>query len=128
MSNIPEGLRYSEDHEWLNYDADTGIATVGITDYAQGELGDIVFLEFPEIGQEVKAHDVIGTIEAVKTVAELFSPVGGKVTEVNSTLDDSPETVNADAYGDGWMIKIKVADANEVDSLLDAAGYAAHVG
>lgn len=128
MSNIPEGLRYSEDHEWLSYDAETGIATIGITDYAQGELGDIVFLEFPEVGQEVKAHDVAGTIEAVKTVAELFSPISGAVSEVNLALDDHPETVNSDPYGDGWMMKMKVADEGELDAMLDSAGYAQHVG
>ena len=128
MSNIPEALRYTEDHEWVAFDADIGVATIGITDYAQGELGDVVFLELPDAGRSVSKGDTCGTIEAVKTVADLYAPLDGEIAEVNDALDAQPELVNTDPYGDGWMLKMKVADPAAVDALLDAGGYAQHVG
>lgn len=128
MSQIPENLRYTEDHEWIQYDADSGVATIGITDYAQGELGDVVFLELPAAGSSYAKGETCGTIEAVKTVADIFSPVAGEVVEANAALDDAPERVNADPYGDGWMIKLRVTDAGELDGLLDAGGYQEHIG
>jgi glycine cleavage system H protein len=128
MSNIPDDLRYSEDHEWVAFDSESGVATIGITDYAQGELGDVVFLEFPEIGATVAKGDSTGTIEAVKTVADLLAPFGGEITEVNVALDDRPEIVNTDPYGEGWMIRMRVDDPSVVDGLLDADGYQQHIG
>jgi glycine cleavage system H protein len=128
MIDIPEELRYSKDHEWISYDEVDGIATVGITEYAQSELGDVVFVELPGEGAPVEAHAPCGTIEAVKAVAELFAPVSGEVAAVNPTLEDHPETVNADPYGEGWMIRIKVTDPAELDDLMDAAGYLEHIG
>lgn len=128
MANVPEDLRYSKDHEWVALDEETGVATVGITDYAQGELGDVVFVELPSEGADVAAHAACGTIEAVKAVAELFAPVSGTVAAVNAALEDSPETVNADPYGAGWMLRIQLADRAELDDLMDAAGYLQHIG
>ncbi|HUF89384.1 MAG TPA: glycine cleavage system protein GcvH [Gemmatimonadota bacterium] len=128
MANVPEDLRYSKDHEWVAFDEQTGVATVGITDYAQGELGDVVFVELPSDGADVTAHAACGTIEAVKAVAELFAPVSGSVAAVNAALEDSPETVNADPYGAGWMLRIQLADRAELDDLMDAAGYLEHIG
>lgn len=128
MANVPEDLRYSKDHEWVAFDEETGVATVGITDYAQGELGDVVFVELPSEGADVTAHAACGTIEAVKAVAELFAPVSGTVAAVNAALEDSPETVNADPYGAGWMLRIQLADRAELDDLMDAAGYLEHIG
>lgn len=128
MANVPEDLRYSKDHEWVAFDEQTGVATVGITDYAQGELGDVVFVELPSEGADVTAHAACGTIEAVKAVAELFAPVSGTVAAVNAALEDSPETVNADPYGAGWMLRIELADRAELDDLMDAAGYLEHIG
>jgi glycine cleavage system H protein len=128
MADIPEDLRYSKDHEWVAFDQDAGVATVGITDYAQGELGDVVFVELPGVGTPVVAHSVCGTIEAVKAVAELFAPVSGEVVDVNPVLEDHPETLNSDPYEEGWMIRIRLSDPDELDDLLDAAGYAEHVG
>ncbi|MFN2384181.1 MAG: glycine cleavage system protein GcvH [Gemmatimonadota bacterium] len=128
MAQVPDELYYSEDHEWVAFDTDTSIATIGITDYAQGELGDVVFLELPEIGMQVTHRDTCGTIEAVKTVAELYAPVSGEIIEINADLENSPETVNRDPYGDGWILKIQVADPGELDTLLDAAAYRAHIG
>jgi len=104
--NIPNGLQYTKDHEWIKIEGTT--ATIGITDFAQGELGDIVYIDINTVGKEVAQHEVFGTVEAVKTVSDLFMPVTGKVLEVNSLLDASPEKVNADPYGDGWMVKIEV--------------------
>ncbi|MFC1529846.1 glycine cleavage system protein GcvH [Gemmatimonadota bacterium] len=124
--NIPQDLVYSKEHEWCRVDGD--VAVIGITDFAQGELGDVVFLELPEPGDTITAGDEFGTIEAVKAVAELFAPVSGEVVEVNAGVIDAPETVNEDAYGNGWMIKINLSDAAEVDNLMDAAGYAALIG
>jgi glycine cleavage system H protein len=119
---IPDDLYYAESHEWLRLH-DDGTATVGITDFAQGELGDVVFLEFEPEDSEFEAGDVFGTIEAVKTVSELYLPVSGTILEVNEVLEDEPELVNQDPYGDGWMVKIEVEDADEADDLMDAEAY-----
>ena len=119
--NIPENLKYTKDHEWIRVEGDE--AYVGITDYAQGELGDIVFIEIETEGEELAKEEVFGTIEAVKTVSDMFMPVGGKVLEVNEKLEETPEVVNKDPYGDGWLIKIKVTDTSELDELLDPAAY-----
>ena len=119
--NIPQSLKYTKEHEWVREDGDT--VTVGITDHAQGELGDIIFVEFPEIGQKIQRDEPSGTIEAVKTVADLFAPISGTVTEINETLDDSPESVNQDPYGDGWMVKVSVSEAGELDNLMSAVQY-----
>lgn len=118
---IPDNLKYTKEHEWLKADGDT--VTVGITDYAQGELGDVVFVELPAEGTEVKAMDAFGTIEAVKAVSDLYAPVSGKIVEKNKTLDDDPMTVNRDPYGDGWMIRIEISDKSELDNLLSAEDY-----
>lgn len=119
--NVPSELKYTKEHEWVRVEGDT--ATVGITDWAQGELGDIVFVELPDIGAEVAQMESFGTIEAVKAVSELYAPLSGKVVEINSGLDDDPMVVNKDPYGDGWMIKIELADASQVEQLLTADGY-----
>jgi glycine cleavage system H protein len=123
---FPDGLYYTKDHEWLKVDGSTG--TVGITDFAQSELGDIVFVDVDTLDEMVEADGVFGTIEAVKTVSELFMPVAGTVTAFNEDLEDAPEAVNNDPYGDGWLIKITIDDASEVDGLLSAAEYADMVG
>jgi glycine cleavage system H protein len=128
MTSVPEDLRYSKDHEWVSFDEAAGVATVGITDYAQGELGDVVFVELPGEGAAVTAHAPCGTIEAVKAVAELFAPLSGEVVEVNAVLEDHPEILNSDPYGEGWMIRIRVSDPEELDALMDDAAYAEHVG
>lgn len=122
MSSIPADLRYTTDHEFVKATAEAGVFAVGITDYAQGELGDIVYLELPKKGAKFAAHATFGTIEAVKAVSELFCPVAGEVVEVNARLDGEPALVNTDPYGDGWMIKVK-ADPAAVAALLDAAAY-----
>ncbi len=119
--NIPLDLQYTTDHEWTRNE--DGIITIGISDFAQGELGDIIFVELPEIGQEFDKGDPFGTIEAVKTVADLFAPVTGKIVEVNESLEDAPESVNGDCYGAGWIIKMKYSDPNELDDLISAADY-----
>ena len=118
--NIPENLLYTKDHEWISIEND--IATVGITDYAQSELGDIIFIEFPSIDNKLIPGETFGTIEAVKTVADLFSPIKGKVVEINDKLEDSPELTNNDPYGDGWIIKIKIEEQNE-ENLLSHIDY-----
>ena len=118
---IPAELKYTEDHEWVRVDGDT--VTVGITDFAQGELGDVVFVEIETEGEELAKGETFGTVEAVKTVCDLFMPVGGEVAEVNEALADEPELVNKDPYGKGWMIKIKVGDASELDALMSAEDY-----
>lgn len=123
--NIPEELRYTKDHEWVRTDGDT--ATVGITNHAQGELGDIVFVEFPDMGDTVSKDDPFGTIEAVKTVADLFAPVSGEVTEMNQTIEDEPDLVNSDPYGDGWLVKISMSDTGELDTLMSASDYKAFI-
>jgi glycine cleavage system H protein len=123
---LPNDRRYTKEHEWVK-PAD-GSATVGITDFAQNELGDIVYVELPEIGRTVSSGDVLGTIESVKAVSELYAPVAGTITEVNTLLSDKPETINTDAQGAGWICKLKLADAAEVEALMDAAAYVKHVG
>lgn len=127
MANIPDDLKYTEEHEYVRSGSD-GTAEIGITDYAQGELGDVVYVELPQVGTKLGKHDVFGTIEAVKAVSELFSPIAGEVVEVNPRLDQEPALVNSDPYGSGWMIRIKPDDASSVSGLMDAAGYTAHVG
>jgi len=119
--NIPADLKYTEDHEWVRVEGDT--ATVGVTDFAQGELGDVVFVEIETEGEELDKGETFGTVEAVKTVSDLFMPVGGEVAEVNEELADEPELVNKDPYGKGWMVKIKVADSSELDDLMSADDY-----
>ncbi|HRJ28888.1 MAG TPA: glycine cleavage system protein GcvH [Cyclobacteriaceae bacterium] len=124
--NIPSDLKYTKDHEWVKLNGNTAI--VGITDFAQGELGDIVYIDINTVGQEVNQHDVFGTVEAVKTVSDLYMPVSGKVLEVNSVLDGSPEKVNADPYGEGWMVKVEVKNAADVNGLLTADQYKELIG
>ncbi len=128
MSDIPQDLHYTEDHEYLKPAGEPGVVYIGITDYAQGELGDIVFVELPKVGATFKKHDVFGTIEAVKAVSELYAPVSGEVLEINSRLDAEPAVVNTNPYGDGWMIKLRMTDESERAGLLDAAGYKAKIG
>ena len=128
MADIPKDLLYTEDHEYVKATKDPKIVAVGITDYAQGELGDIVYLELPSVGAKFKQHDVFGTIEAVKAVSELFSPVAGEVVEVNPRLEKEPQLVNSSPYGDGWMVKFKLSEPSKKDELLDAAAYGAHIG
>lgn len=128
MSDIPQELRYTDDHEYLKPAGDAGVMYIGITDYAQGELGDIVFVELPKVGAQFRKHDVFGTIEAVKAVSELFAPVAGEVLEVNARLDAEPALVNTAPYTDGWMIKLRLADASELTGLMDAAAYKGKVG
>ena len=128
MSDIPSDLRYTEEHEYLKPTDDEGVYFIGITDYAQGELGDVVFVELPDSGSSFSRMEVFGTIEAVKAVSDLYCPVDGTVVEMNSALDDDPSLVNSDPYGAGWMIKFKVADEEEVRALLTSDGYADHVG
>jgi glycine cleavage system H protein len=127
MSEIPSDLYYTEEHEYLKTTDQDGVYQVGITDYAQGELGDVVFVELPDKGASFNRMDVFGTIEAVKAVSDLYCPVRGEVVEVNDALDDDPSLVNSDPYGAGWMIRLKVADPGEVDALLGAAGYEEHI-
>ena len=128
MAEIPKDLQYTEDHEYVKKTSDPKIVAIGITDYAQGELGDIVYLELPSVGASFKKHDVFGTIEAVKAVSELFSPVSGEVVEVNAKLEKEPQLVNSAPYGDGWMVKMKLTDASELSDLMDAGAYGSHVG
>ena len=123
MSNVPENLKYTKEHEWALIDGD--VVTVGITDHAQSELGDIVFVELPAVGTEVAKDEAFGSIEAVKAVSDLYAPISGEVVEINEVLEDAPETVNEDAYGKGWMLKIKVSEAADLDTLLSSADYLA---
>jgi len=123
---FPENLKYTKDHEWILIDGDTG--TIGITDYAQGELGDVVFVELPVVGKTIKAHDSFGTIEAVKAVSDIYAPVSGSVLETNKELEKTPETVNKDPYGKGWMVKIKLVNPSELTALLSAAAYKDLIG
>jgi glycine cleavage system H protein len=127
LANIPDDLRYTEEHEYVRKTGG-GLVEVGITDYAQGELGDVVYVELPSVGTKLGKHDVFGTIEAVKAVSELFSPIAGEVVEINSRLDGEPALVNSDPYGAGWMIRLRPEDASVVDSLMDASAYGAHIG
>lgn len=124
--NIPQDLRYTKEHEWVRLEGDT--ATIGITDYAQGELGDIVFIEVETVDEEVAVEEVFGSIEAVKTVSDLFSPLSGVVIEFNEALEDTPEAVNNDPYGTGWIIKMKITDTAEFEGLMTAEAYAALIG
>lgn len=123
---IPDNLKYSKEHEWVKLDGDN--ALIGITDYAQGELGDIVFIELPKVGAKVEFMKPFGTIEAVKAVSDMFAPVSGEVVEINTSLEADAGIVNSDPYGDGWIVKVKLADKSELDKLLDAAGYGALIG
>ncbi|GFZ90349.1 glycine cleavage system H protein [Aquaticitalea lipolytica] len=124
--NIPSQLKYTKDHEWVKIEGD--IITVGITDFAQGELGDIVYVEVETVDETLEAEEIFGTVEAVKTVSDLFLPVSGEIIEFNSSLEDEPEKVNSDPYGDGWMIKVKCSDVSQFDSLLSADDYKALIG
>ena len=124
--NVPDNLKYTKDHEWLKVDGDT--ALVGITDFAQHELGDIVFIEVETVGENLSKHEAFGTIEAVKTVSDMYMPVPGEVLEFNEELTTKPETVNKDPYGSGWVVKIRIADPAELAELLDAAQYSAQIG
>jgi glycine cleavage system H protein len=124
--NFPENLKYTKDHEWILVQGETG--TVGITDHAQGELGDVVFVELPAIGKVVKQGESFGTIEAVKAVSDLYAPAGGSILEVNRELSTAPELVNKDPYGKGWMVKIKISNPKELTALLDASAYRTLIG
>jgi glycine cleavage system H protein len=124
--NFPDNLKYTKDHEWILVEGTTG--TVGITEHAQGELGDVVFVELPAVGKDLKQHDTFGTIEAVKAVSDLFSPVSGTIAEINKDLQGTPEIVNSDPYGKGWMVKITLTNPSEVGALLTAEQYKALVG
>jgi glycine cleavage system H protein len=124
--NIPEELKYTKDHEWVKIEGD--VATIGITDFAQSELGDIVYVDVDTLDEMVESDEVFGSVEAVKTVSDLFMPVTGEVVEFNEELEDEPENVNTDPYGKGWMIKVKVSDVSEFENLLDAQGYKAIIG
>lgn len=128
MSEIPSDLFYTEEHEYLKATDEDGVYTVGITDYAQGELGDVVFVELPDAGTSFNRMDVFGTIEAVKAVSDLYCPLQGEIVAVNDELDDDPSLVNSDPYGAGWMIKLKLVDPGEVSSLLSSDSYAEHIG
>ena len=128
MSEIPKGLLYTEEHEYVKPGDDANVVAIGITDYAQGELGDIVFIELPKVGASFKKHDVFGTVEAVKAVSELYSPLSGEVVEINDRLDKEPALVNTAPYTDGWMIKLRLRNPSERDELLGAAEYATRLG
>ena len=121
MANVPDNLHYSKDHEWLRVEGDT--AVIGITDHAQEQLGDVVYVELPKVGDEFAGNDSFGSVESVKAVSEIFTPVAGKISATNDSLNDEPEKVNKDPYGDGWMIKMTMKNSGEVDSLLTAAEY-----
>ncbi len=124
--DFPANMRYTKDHEWIRVEGNTGV--IGITDYAQGELGDVVFVELPAVGTKLEQGKQFGTIEAVKTVSDVFAPVSGQIIEINPTLKDSPEIVNKEPYGGGWMVKINITDKSELTNLLDAAKYQEMVG
>lgn len=124
--NIPSELKYTKDHEWVKIEGD--IATIGITDFAQGELGDIVYVEVETLDEELNSEDIFGTVEAVKTVSDLFAPISGTVVEFNEGLEEEPEKVNSDPYGEGWMIKMSIADTSELDSLMTDAEYKELIG
>lgn len=126
MSNIPQDLKYAKSHEWVRSEGD-GTVTVGVTDHAQDLLGDMVFVELPEVGRELATEEECAVVESVKAASDVYAPIAGEVIEVNSDLEDAPETVNSDPYGDGWLFKLKVADSGEVDALLDAEAYSALV-
>jgi len=121
MANIPEDLRYSKDHEWVRVESD--VATIGITDYAQHSLGDVVYVDMPRVGDKFGAHEAFGSVESVKAVSEIFTPLAGEVTEVNDSINDTPESVNNDTYGEGWMVKIKMDNPLEADAMLSSTEY-----
>lgn len=127
MSNVPAELRYAKSHEWVKVLAD-GEVVVGITDYAQSSLGDITFVQLPAVGDTLSAGDVFGVVESVKAASDLYAPVGGEVVAANIALDATPETLNSDPYGDGWIMRVRLSDAGQLDALLDAAGYTAEIG
>jgi len=127
VANIPNDLQYTEEHEYVRKGKD-GTAEIGITDYAQGELGDIVYIELPKVGAKFGKHDVFGTIEAVKAVSELFAPIAGEVVAINERLDKEPALVNTEPYGAGWMIKVKSSNPSDLDALLGSAAYTKHIG
>ena len=124
--NIPKELKYTKDHEWVKIEGD--VATVGVTDFAQSELGDIVYVEIETVGDSLDREEVFGTVEAVKTVSDLFLPLSGEILEFNSSLEDAPEKVNSDPYGDGWMVKIKISDEGEIEDLLSSEDYKELIG
>jgi glycine cleavage system H protein len=128
VSNIPDDLQYTSEHEYVARTGDPAVVRVGITDYAQGELGDVVYVNLPKLGQRLAAHESFGTIEAVKAVSELYSPVAGEIVEVNAALDADPAVVNRDPYGDGWMVALRLAEAGSLDGLLTPSAYRAHIG
>ena len=128
MANVPDGLQYTKEHEYVKATDDPAVVVVGITDYAQGELGDIVYLDLPKAGASFDAHGTFGTVEAVKAVSELYMPVAGEVVEVNPRLDGEPALVNSDPYGDGWMVKVRLADGADRSALMDAAAYGSLIG
>jgi glycine cleavage system H protein len=128
VANIPSDLQYTADHEYIKPSGEAGVFLVGITDYAQDQLGDVVFVELPTVGAKFGAHDVFGTIEAVKAVSELFLPISGEVVAINGELDAKPALVNSDPYGEGWMVKIRATNDAERTGLLDAAAYSKHIG
>jgi glycine cleavage system H protein len=128
VAEIPGDLLYTEDHEYVKNTADAGVVQIGITDYAQGELGDVVFVELPNVGSKLGPHDVFGTIEAVKAVSDLFSPLPGEVVAVNARLDKEPNLVNSDPYGDGWMIRLRLPAGADRSALLSPSAYAGHIG
>ena len=128
MTKIPQDLRYTEEHEYVKSTDEPDVVQIGITDFAQGELGDIVYVELPKVGTSFGSNDVFGTVEAVKAVSELFSPLAGEIVAVNDRLDGEPSLVNSDPYGDGWMIRMRVTDKASVDALMDADAYGKHVG
>ena len=121
MANVPENLHYSKDHEWVKVDGD--VATVGVTDYAQNAMGDVVYVELPSVGDKFDSHEAFGSVESVKAVSEIFIPVAGEIAEVNESLNDTPEVVNSDPYGAGWMIKVKMDNPGEADAMLTSAEY-----
>ena len=128
MSNVPDDLRYTKEHEYVARTSDPATVRIGITDYAQGELGDVVFVNLPRVGDKVDGHQSFGTIEAVKAVSELYAPVGGEVVEVNGQLETDPAVVNRDPYGEGWMIALRAKSPSELDALLSPADYRSHIG
>lgn len=127
MSNIPQDLRYTKEHEFVKATDDAGVFAVGITDFAQGELGDIVYVELPKVGATYGSHDVFGTVEAVKAVSELYMPVAGEIVAINDRLDKEPALINSDPYGDGWMVKVKISAGGDA-GLMSSADYKAHLG
>ena len=128
MSNVPDDLQYTSEHEYVARTGDPAVVRVGITDYAQGELGDVVYINLPKAGQRLAPHESFGTIEAVKAVSELYSPLAGEVVEVNSALDGDPAAVNRDPYGEGWMVTLRLADPASLTGLLSPSAYRAHIG